>query len=166
MVSTGHSPIPIARSPHVPDLAKTRDVHPPGCPFTPQLLSPLPPPKPGHERDWGSSRTKLVPLKILPVAPRNASLSGSEFLAPGAITGSSGSAQNIFVRQCQALAQTRPGLEQRVPARPLRVPAGPWGAGWAPGALEWPLLGNPGHRGFGRIGGFQGARPSPVTLGS
>lgn len=95
---------------------------PPGVPSPPQLLSPPPPPKPGHERDWGSSRTKLVPLKILPVAPRNASLSGSEFLAPGAITGNSGSAQNIFVRQCQALAQTRPGLEQRVPAHPLRVP--------------------------------------------
>lgn len=81
-------------------------------------------------------------------------------MAAGAITGSSGSAQHIPVRRCQALAQTQPELEQRVPARPLRVPAAPWGPGWA---QEFPGLGDLQLRDFESVGEFLGTRPSPVT---
>lgn len=115
-------PILMPWSPHVPDPAKLGMCIPLGVLHPPHLLSPLPPPQ--TRADWGSS-SALVPLKILPTAPRNASLSESEFF------GTRSNNRELWQRPahfCEAVPSFSTNTARAGTARPCSSPAGPCGS--------------------------------------
>jgi len=180
-VSTGHSPVPSAPKHSCPRSCKKQGRAPTwGAPSAPrQLPSQLPAPQTrarARLHRTGVQRDETWPLQNPSPAPRNAFLSGSEFLAQGAITeaSSAGSGSlgqrpaHIFPAVPSFKAQTNTPAHtwhQAGTARPF-ADTGPWPSlrGGLGRLWNGQLRGDDAARRLqGGSGGSFDQRPTPVT---